>query len=109
MKTILSLVLLVVALLAVTSVSAVPDTTNFESPAQFTAYGAHLLSERCVVTPNCGEVCVPLFDGSGNSDAQLFRKWLNEKLDECGVDRHMNGLSNIAHLLQPELTLPPGV
>lgn len=109
MKTVFALVLLVVALLAVPSVSAVPDTPNFESPAQFTAYGAHLLSGMCVDTPNCGEICVPVFEGPGNSEAQLFRKWLNEKLDECNSDRHMNGLSNVAHILQPELTLPPVV
>ena len=106
MKTMLVLVLVVLALLAIPAVSAVPDTPNFESPAQFMAEGAHLLSGRCVETPNCGEVCVPVFDGPGNSDAELFRKWLNDQLEICEADLHLNGLSTTAHLLQSELTLP---
>ena len=104
MKTMLVFVLVILALLVIPAVSAVPDIPNFESPGQVMALGAHQLSGETVTI--CGEVVVPVFNGPGNSDGQLFRKWINDQLEICEVDLHLNGLSNISHLLQTELTLP---
>jgi hypothetical protein len=102
MKAILALVLVVAALLAVPAVSGASETLNLESPAKFMAEGAHLLSSgQCFDTPDCGQICVPQFKGAGNSDAQLFRKWLNDEYTSCGIDMHMNGLSLITHFLHP--------
>ena len=100
MKTMLVFVLVILALLVIPAVSAVPDIPNFESPGQVMAFGAHLLSGETVTI--CGEVVVPVFNGPGNSDGQLLRKWINDQLEICEVDYHMEGLSPMAHLLQPE-------
>jgi hypothetical protein len=108
MKAIVVLVFVIGALLAVPAVSGASKTLNLESPAQFMAEDAHLLSGQCIDTDKCGEICFPQYDGPGNSDAQLFRKWLNDEYASCGIDMQKNRLSLIAHLLHPESRISPG-
>jgi hypothetical protein len=107
MKAIVVLVFVVAALVAVSAVSGAAETRNLESPAQVTAF----LPEQYINILQCDPSYVPLFGGPGNSDAELFRKWFNDESPSCGTDMHMNGLSPIAHLLQPEphdlACLPP--
>jgi hypothetical protein len=107
MKAIVALVFVVVALVAVPAASGASKTLNLESPAQLMAEDAHLLSGQYIDILHCGPIYVPQFKGPGNSDAQLFRKWLNDEFASCGTDMHMNGLSPLEHESRGLGCLPP--
>lgn len=79
-----------------------PNPVNPNSPAALTAWAANTLanlpqpvkSERVE-----GDIYVPeyLKDAPGNSEAQAFRKWLEEIAPDYGItDYHMDGLSGVA-------------
>jgi hypothetical protein len=106
MKAILALALFV-ALSAVPAAYGAPDI--FETPAGFAEKGAEILSgAQGVLTLPGGPIepiaiNFPVFDGPGNSNAQALRKFLNREdgiMYQNGL--RMTGMSELAHLLQPE-------
>ena len=127
MKAILAVVVLAVALWVVPTVSGAPGGVNpiFESPAKFTEIGAEYLSGKTITSLDGSKIITfPIFEGPGNSQVQQLRKFLNDEgftanpevLEQFGIDPdrllkdgvlRMNGLSPMAHLLQPEFVWPP--
>jgi hypothetical protein len=104
MKAILALVLV---FLAIPAVYGAPNI--FETPAGFAEKGAEILSgAQDVLTLPGGPIepimiTFPVFDGPGNSNAQALRKFLNREdgiMYQNGL--RMTGMSELAHLLQPE-------
>jgi hypothetical protein len=104
MKTILALVILA-ATFAIPMVVGAPDV--FGSPAVFTSFGANYVSENTVLTLTGGvgagePITFGALTGPGNSEAQKFRKALNDLPIMEDNDLRINGLSPLAHLLHPE-------